>query len=72
MSKSDTSILLLPLVALRHLVGLVFNLTGRFIAVTLGIVLMLVGGILIATVIGAVVGIPIFAFGLLLAARGLF
>jgi hypothetical protein len=61
-----------PFVALWRLVGLVFELTGRFVAILVGIVLMLVGALLTATVIGAIVGVPLLAFGLLLIVRGLF
>ena len=61
-----------PFVALMGLVGLIFELTGRFVAVLIGIVCVLVGVILTATIIGAVLGLPLIAFGLVLFVRGLF
>jgi hypothetical protein len=66
------SVVLWPVVALwRLLTGLVV-LTGRLVAMLLGLTLLLVGAILTATVVGAVVGIPLVVVGLLLLARGLF
>jgi len=46
--------------------------TGRLVAVILGLVFLIVGGILTITVVGAIVGIPFIIFGLLLIVRGLF
>jgi hypothetical protein len=46
--------------------------TGRLIAVVLGVVLLLAGGVLTLTVVGAPIGVPLAAIGLLLLARGLF
>jgi hypothetical protein len=42
------------------------------VAVVLGLVMMIVGVVISITVIGAVVGVPIFLFGLLLVFRGFF
>jgi len=61
-----------PFEALWRLVGIVFELTGRFLAILLGIVLIGVGALLTATAIGACVGAPLLAFGILLVVRGLF
>jgi hypothetical protein len=61
-----------PFVALMRLVGLIFELSGRFVAVLIGMVCVLIGVILTATVIGAVLGLPLIAFGLVLFVRGLF
>ena len=63
---------LVPFVALWRLVAFVVELTGRLIAVVLGGVLMLVGVLLSLTVIGAIIGIPLAFFGLLLMLRGMF
>jgi hypothetical protein len=64
--------LLWPFEVLWRLVVFVFELTGRLIAITLGVVLMILGVVVSLTVIGAVVGIPMILFGLLLVVRGFF
>jgi len=61
-----------PFVALWRLVTGILELTGRVLAVVLGLVLMIAGGLLTATVVGAPLGIPVALFGLLLLLRGLF
>ncbi len=66
------SCLLWPFAALWRLITLVFELTGRLIAIVLGVVVMILGVIVCLTVVGAVVGIPMILFGLLVVARGLF
>jgi len=65
-------ILLWPLAVLWRLVTLIFELTGRLIAVLLGIVLLIVGVVLTLTVIGAVVGVPLMVTGVMLIVRALF
>jgi hypothetical protein len=59
-------------VALWRLVAGIIQVTGRLLAIVLGVVLMIVGVVLSATIIGAVLGIPLAAFGLMLVVRGLF
>jgi hypothetical protein len=66
-----TPLLLWPFVALWNLVIWIVSLTGRLVAVLLGLALLLVGGILTAMVITAPMGIPLALFGLLLAIKGL-
>ena len=61
-----------PFVALWRLVTWILELTGRLVAVVLGVVFMAVGAILSVTVIGAILGVPLFLFGVLLTFRGLF
>jgi hypothetical protein len=61
-----------PFVALWRLLSWILELTGRFVAILLGIVFMIVGVIVTLTVIGAFVGVPMFLFGVLLVFRGLF
>ncbi len=61
-----------PFVALWRLVTWILEMTGRFLAILLGIVFMVVGVIVTLTVIGAIVGVPMFLFGVLLVLRGLF
>ena len=64
--------LFLPFVALWKLVSGIVELTGRLMAVVLGFVLMLVGGILTITVVGAIAGIPLLIIGFLLVLKGIF
>lgn len=64
--------ILWPFVAIWRLVALIVELTGRLIAVVLGSVLILAGLLVSLTVIGAIVGLPLALFGLLLVVRGLF
>ncbi len=63
--------LLRPFIWLWNFIAYIVTLTGRLIAVILGLVFMLVGVILTITVVGAIVGIPLFIIGVLLAVRGL-
>jgi hypothetical protein len=60
-----------PFIWLWNFVAYIITLTGRLVAVILGLVFMLVGVLLTITVIGALVGIPLFIIGLLLVVRGL-
>jgi hypothetical protein len=69
--KRRTSCLLWPFVAVWDLVVWIVNLTGRLIAMLLGLVFLIAGVILTLTVVGAVIGIPLVAFGILLMVRGL-
>jgi hypothetical protein len=61
-----------PFVAVWQLLTWILELTGRLVAVILGLLLILVGTVLSLTVIGAVVGVPVGLFGILLVLRGLF
>ncbi len=61
-----------PFVALWDLVAGIIKITGRLVAMLIGLVLMIAGVALTATVIGAIVGIPLIIFGFTLAVRGLF
>ena len=61
-----------PFAALFDLVGLVLCLTGRLLAVVIGLVVMIVGAAATATVVGAPLGIPLFVVGLMLTVRGIF
>ena len=69
--KKNTPCLLVPFVALWDLIAYIITLTGRLVAVLLGMVFLILGVILTITVIGAIVGIPMIIFGLLLIVRGL-
>lgn len=70
--RNRVPLLLWPFWAIWQLFRFIVELTGRIIAITLGFVLMVVGVILSATVIGAVIGLPLAAIGLLLVIAGLF
>jgi hypothetical protein len=61
-----------PFVALWRLLALILGLTGRLVAVILGIVVMILGLLATLTVVGAPVGIPLLIFGFLLMLRGIF
>ena len=70
--QKKTPWFLWPFAALWRLVTWILELTGRFVAILLGIVFMIVGVIVTLTVIGAIVGVPLVLFGVLLVFRGLF
>ncbi len=61
-----------PFAMIWRLVAAIVEMTGRLVAVILGIVLMVLGVFLTLSVVGAIVGIPLFLLGLLLVFRGLF
>ena len=63
--------LLWPIWALWWFVATIIELTGRFIAILLGTVLIVVGLLLCLTIVGAIVGIPVALFGAMLVVRGL-
>lgn len=60
-----------PFVAIWRLLAGIVELTGRFVAMVLGIVFIIVGVIVSLTIVGAIVGIPLALIGLLLFFRGL-
>ncbi|MBK7449455.1 MAG: hypothetical protein IPJ47_08490 [Anaerolineales bacterium] len=61
-----------PFAALWKLLAVIVEMTGRFVAMVLGVVFFIVGIIVSLTLIGAIVGIPLALVGLLLFFRGLF
>jgi hypothetical protein len=68
----NTPWILWPFVALWQLVSFILRFTGRIIGIVIGVVLIMIGGAISLTVIGAVVGIPLMVLGFLLIVRGLF
>jgi hypothetical protein len=70
-NPKNTPWFLRPFIWLWNFIAYIVTLTGRLVAVILGLVFMLVGVILTITVIGAIVGVPFFIIGLLLVIRGL-
>jgi hypothetical protein len=70
--KHRTSPWLWPFAALWRLLATIVELTGRFLAMVLGLVFIVVGVLISLTVIGAIVGIPMAVIGLLLFLKGIF
>lgn len=64
--------ILWPFYALAQLVTGILKLTGRLLAAIIGFVLLIAGGVLCLTIIGAIVGIPLMIFGLMLMVRAIF
>ena len=71
-TKRRRRLLRWPVILAWRFVTMVANRTGILLAILLGIVFMMVGWILISTIFGAFIGIPLFIFGLLLLIRGLY
>jgi hypothetical protein len=61
-----------PFWALWRLVSWIVIFAGRLVVVILGGVLMIAGILLCLTIIGALLGIPLFIIGVFLVFRGLF
>lgn len=70
--QKHVSWVLWPFYALWKLVTAILMMTGRLVAVILGLALMIVGIILIVTIVGAIIGIPMALIGFLLVLRGIF
>ncbi len=70
--NNQTPWYLWPFVAVWRLIATIVGLTGRFVAMVLGLVFIIVGGIVSLTVIGAIIGIPMAIIGVLLFLRGIF
>jgi hypothetical protein len=64
--------ILWPFYAVWKLVTLILTITGRILCAILGIAMMTAGVAISLSVVGAIVGIPLAAFGFLLAVRALF
>ena len=71
-TERKVPLLLWPFWAIWRLLTLILNLTGRLIAVILGLVLIIVGAILIITIVALPIGIPVAVIGFLMVMRGLF
>jgi hypothetical protein len=61
-----------PFTAIWKLLATIVEMTGRFVAMVLGILLIIVGIIVSLTIVGAIIGIPLAVVGLLLLLRGMF
>ena len=69
---SRTPLAFRPLAALWRLVAAIVRTTGRLLAAVAGIAIVIVGLFVSLTLIGAIIGIPLILFGMLLTARGIF
>lgn len=70
--QNRVPLLLWPFYAIWKLVTIILGVTGRIVCALLGIALMVAGMAISLTVIGAVLGVPLAAFGFLLTVRALF
>jgi len=61
-----------PFAAIWKLLAVIVELTGRLVAMILGIVLIIVGVLVSLTIVGAIVGVPLAFIGLLLFLKGIF
>ena len=61
-----------PFVAIWKLLAVIVEMTGRLLAMILGIVLMIVGVLVSLTIVGAIIGVPLAIVGFLLFIRGVF
>jgi hypothetical protein len=61
-----------PFAAIWKLLAVIVEMTGRLVALILGIVLMIVGVLVSLTIVGAIVGVPLAIIGLLLFIKGIF
>jgi len=71
-TEDGTPWILWPFVAIWRLVTWILEFTGRLVAIVLGAILLILGTLISMTGIGAVIGIPMILFGLLLVVRGFF
>jgi hypothetical protein len=71
-TERRTPWILWPFTALWQLVTWILEMTGRFVAVTMGFVFIAVGVLISLTFFGAIIGVPLALLGLLLVLRGLF
>ena len=71
-TKGHTPWYLWPFAALWKLLAVIVEMTGRFVAMVIGIVFIIVGVLISLTIVGALVGIPLAIIGLLLLLRGIF
>ncbi len=63
---------LFPFWLIWKLVTGIVEFTGRIIAIGLGFVLMVVGILVSATIVGLIVGLPMIFIGILLVLQGIF
>jgi hypothetical protein len=61
-----------PFVAIWKLLAVIVEMTGRLVAMIIGILLMIAGVLVSLTIVGAIVGVPLAIVGLLLFIKGIF
>jgi hypothetical protein len=61
-----------PFTAIWKLLAVIVELTGRLVAMILGIVLIIIGVLVSLTIVGAIIGVPLAIVGLLLFLKGMF
>ena len=61
-----------PFAAIWKLLTVIVEMTGRLLAMIIGIVFMIVGVLISLTIVGAIVGVPLAIVGLLLFIKGIF
>ncbi len=61
-----------PVYAVWKLLTFILNITGRIICAILGLLIMAAGVAVSLSIVGAIVGIPLIAFGFLMTVRALF
>jgi hypothetical protein len=71
-SKGRIPWYLWPFAAIWKLLAIIVEMTGRFVAMVLGILLIFAGVLVSLTIVGAIVGVPLAIIGLLLFLRGIF
>jgi len=64
--------ILWPVYAVWKLLTFILKVTGRIICALMGLALMAAGVAISLSIIGAIVGIPLIAFGFLMTIRALF
>ncbi|MBL4938450.1 hypothetical protein JK636_22330 [Clostridium sp. YIM B02515] len=64
--------ILWPFKMIFNLVTSIVKITGRLVSVILGLVILILGGAITMTIVGAIVGVPLCIFGVMLMIRGFF
>ena len=71
-NETDIPILLWPFYAVWRLLTLILNIMGRMLCAIIGIAIMIIGVLVIMSIVGAPLGIPLASLGFLLLVRALF
>ena len=71
-TKSHIPWFLCPFAAVWKLLAVIVEMTGRFVAMVIGVVFITVGIIVTLTIVGPIVGVPLAIVGLLLLLKGIF